>query len=118
MKQMHKEDIVLRSSHDVRIVSESPLFLSTCYAKMYNAPGWEFLYHLSCEFEKSFPSLNLFVDRGSLEYKQLGRFQTHQQAIEVDNFIKNRLDESHIPYKMIKYDDLDGLLETVKTAIK
>lgn len=114
---MHKEDIVLRSDPRVIIVSDSPLFLSTCYAKMYNAPGWEYLVHMASEFEKSFPSLNLLIDRAGLEYKELGRFQDHKQAIGVDVFIKNRLDETKTPYETIRFDDRDGLLKTVKKAI-
>lgn len=109
-KQLHREDIVLRANKDVVIVSDSPLFLGSFYAKKFASPGWQHLLALAQDFDKDFPSLNILIDRGDLEYKDFGRFQTRDQAIEMDNHIKSCLDEYGIPYETLRYDDLYGML--------
>jgi hypothetical protein len=116
-KQMHREDVILRSSPGVMVVSESPLLLSSCYAKLNKTPGHEYLMELSREFDESFPTLNLFVDRGELEYRQLGRFEDQRGAKEVDEFILSFMDNENVKYETIRYDDLGDMAKIVGSAI-
>jgi hypothetical protein len=84
--QMKDEDLALRNGVDV-IVTESPVLMSVCYGKMFNSPGWEHLLGLSRDFEKAYPSLNIFLERPSL-YNTKGRFQNETGAKELDAFIR------------------------------
>lgn len=110
-KQMHKEDIVLRSDPNVIIVSESPVLLSCCYAKTYGALGWQHLISLSKDFDNVFPAKNFFISRGDCPYKEEGRFQDYTKAIEMDECIKNTLIETKTAFEMVKYDENHLLLE-------
>ncbi len=117
-KQMHREDIVLRLDEKSGlpgtdfIITDSPITLSVCYGKKYNAPGWKHLQEMSKDFEAQYPSLNIFLNRGPV-YKQAGRYQTLEQAIEIDNCIKNTLSEMGIAFYEVSCLDDEGLLNLV-----
>lgn len=112
-KQMHREDIILRSGGASCIVTESPLFLGTCYAMHFKTPGWPHLVAMVDEFEKAYPSLNIFIDRKNLKYKALGRFQKYDSALEMDNFIKSSLKKRKLEFHCVPYDELDTLKAVV-----
>jgi len=116
-KQLHKEDIVLRSDEKVSIISESPIFLSCCYAKNYNAPGWQHLIALSQEFEKRFPSLNFFVTREGCPYNTHGRFQNFEAAQMMDRVIKETMVEYKVPFEEIRFDASKELLSKCLKAL-
>jgi nicotinamide riboside kinase len=92
-KQMHKEDIVLRNGVDL-IVTDSPVFLSACYAKLYKCPGWKNIIGLSHEFDNHFEPIHIFIERGNKPYQQKGRYGVKEDAIAMDVFIKNQLAQS------------------------
>ena len=116
--QIQKEDIVLRSTNAI-VISESPLHLGICYARKYGLRGHEHLVGLANEFESVYPSLNFLVKRDSdMEYKAHGRFQTWEQALEMDAFIEKSLDEFGLTHHAIKYNDFNALLKITLEALK
>lgn len=117
-KQMHKEDIVLRNDPKSRIISDCPLFLGICYARKFQAKGWENLIGIIRDFEASYPSVNLFIDRKSMEYKKEGRFQDAAGAVEMDNAILETLNHFHVPYTKVAYDDLEAISEIINASIE
>lgn len=115
--QMHKEDIVLRNG--VRhLVSDSPMFLSACYAKMFTPFMYEPLKAMEESFENLYPSMHLFIERGNKPYSQEGRYQTYEEAKEIDVFLKKQLEDSGIKYTSFSFDDLPGIIKFVKGAIE
>lgn len=75
------------------IVSESPLFLNTCYAMKYM--GKELadpLRNILTDFEKEYAPLNIYLERPKdADYDPEGRFETEDQAREMDRYIKEQL---------------------------
>jgi len=117
-KQMRKEDIVLRNNVDL-IVTDSPVFLSTCYAKKYSSPGWKSLMDLAVEFDGTYPPLNIVIGRDHSSYKPgEGRFQTYEEAVEMDVCIKDTLTSAGCTYHEVTCGDTSALMALVESATK
>jgi len=70
---------------------------------------------LSDIFDEYFPPIHINVIRGSKPYKSEGRYQTEQEAIEIDNFVREQLVETgkvFHSFEMVDIADLNKLLET------
>ena len=111
-KQVRMEDLVLRNNVDL-VVTDSPVSMSTCYAKASGLAAWKSLLELSKEFEKEYPSLNLFLDRGDMEYQAHGRYQTKDEAVEMDEIIKDLLSNEHEKFYTLDCRDQEGILKIV-----
>lgn len=48
-----------------------------------------------------FNNINIFLERGNYKYETYGRYQTEQEAKEIDNILKKILDSNNIPYTII-----------------
>ena len=96
-KQQRREDRLLRAKVQV-IVSDSPLYLQCMYAKRFNAPGWEELINLARKFEEKYSSINLLLKRHNGRYDTGGRYQSKDEALQVDTEIREFLDTYKIPY--------------------
>lgn len=95
-KQLRTEEIRLRNKIDI-IVTDSPLLLQCMYAKLANIPIADELIKISLEFEKVYPSYNTVLKR-NYPYNPVGRFQTEEQAKQIDNIIVKYLKEWNISY--------------------
>jgi hypothetical protein len=109
-KQMHCEDLILRNGKSA-IITDSPLFLSTCYAWKHKSPGYQHLIEIAKEFDQTFPAINIFVERGDLPYNPVARFQSYEQALEVDRFVKEMMDLHKVPYESVLYSNKGRFLE-------
>lgn len=59
------------------IVTDSPCFLSYCYASKQEDGGiTEALRLLNCSYDNDYPPINIFLNRGDKVYHQGGRWQT------------------------------------------
>lgn len=116
-KQLHKEEIVLRSNEKSVVVTESPLLLSACYARRYGAMGCAHLMDVIREFDEEYPPFNILIDRTGIPYNPIGRFQTEDQASEMHDYIKAFLDKEGQEYHIVKYNDREGLVELVERNI-
>jgi hypothetical protein len=96
-QQIHQEDVVLRAGVEL-IISDSPLFLAYCYSMMQNNSYSEVILKTCLLFDEMYPPLNILMDRGSIPYDNLGRFESKDQAIEVDRVIETLLIKNNIPF--------------------
>jgi len=88
--QMRAEDVILRSGVEM-VITDSPLFLSICYSEKYGTPGWRSLLTLCEEFDAAYPPLDVLMTRRT-KYDATGRFQGESDALEMDEFVKSRLE--------------------------
>lgn len=116
-QQLRKEYLVLRHSTGC-IVTDSPLVLSICYAKKYGFKRWECLQSIADDFEEEYPSINVILDRRGCGYKQEGRYEDYEQALEMDRMISNYIYGCGINYCKIPFNDHDGIIEWVRKSIK
>lgn len=116
-KQMHEEDVPLRNNVDY-IVTDCPIFLGACYGMRYNTRGVEHIVSLCNVFEEDYPSINIFIDRGNKPYKTGGRFQTEEEAREMDEFVMEKLNEHNYNPLIVKFGDKQGTKELVYEKIK
>jgi hypothetical protein len=115
-KQIRKEDIVLRNGVDL-LVTDSPVFLSTCYAKAHGSPAADHLVQVAREFDKFYRPLNILINRGEIPYNPSGRYQDEAGAKRMDRFIADSLVDNGMEYETAKFNDLPGTLEIVKRAL-
>lgn len=111
--QLHLEDFLLNRGVGV-VISDSPIPMNIAYSKRYDFEGWSDLLALADKFERRFPSLNIFLSRAGIEYKQNGRYETPEQAMWMDNFILNFLEQTKTKYVVmpsVKIDDIVAYVE-------
>jgi hypothetical protein len=115
--QMRLEEIVLRSNPEITIVSDCPLLQTIAYAIKYDVECWRSLVDIAMSFEKTYPALNILVRRHDLTYQTGGRYETHQQAIEMDERTKDLAREAGIQLHEFGYDDIDEIEKEVITRL-
>lgn len=116
-QQMRREEIPLRNGVDI-IVSDSPLLMQCAYARKYNTPCWEHLVGIVEEFEKAYPSLHIFLERGDRPYVPKGRYETADEAKKMDEYIKSML-TLYVPnFECIAYTDTDKIIDKVLSCYK
>lgn len=110
-KQMQYEYRFLSNSVD-HIVTDSPVLLSACYAGKYFGS-----YSISdpikqiCKaYENEFPSINIFLDRKGIKYQQAGRYNSLEEAKNMDNYIKEVLRSEKIEFETIPTLDTEAIL--------
>lgn len=118
-KQLKKEYIVLNSGMKL-IISDSPLPLQIVYSKRIGLGGEtiEGLTKINSDFEKEFPSFNIFLERKDKPYDDKGRYETKEQAIEVDELIKKCMDDWNYMYVSFDWDDTKGVLKYINECVK
>lgn len=113
MSQLHQEDFVLNRGVE-HIVTDSPVLMSVAYCKKYDFEGTDELLSLAMKFEKKYPSLNIFLSRDGIEYKQNGRYEDLAKAVEMDDFLMRFMDSNDIPYWIIPTIDDKRLYQVVE----
>lgn len=114
--QIEKEDIRLRAGVDL-IVSDSPLMLQYFYAKWHKVPLQKPMLQASLEFEELYPSLHIFIERDDKFYSEVGRYETLEQAKEIDIAIKNVMRENHISYSVFSCIDQEAIINYIITMV-
>lgn len=111
-KQLHAEDRILYSGVE-HIITDCPLILSIVYSRKYQAPACNHIASIIQEFEKHYPSINIFLQREGIPYHQKGRFQKYEEALEIDEEIENCLNEFAPSYTKIPSKDYSQILEFI-----
>lgn len=111
-KQVHKEDTILRAGTDL-IVSDSPVLLQYFYAKHHNTPCQTQMLEIALEVEQHYPSLHIILQREDSDYNELGRYETLQQAKDIDSEFKEYLQNLDVPYACFKCHDSQAILDYV-----
>lgn len=110
-KQVKAEDTLLRAVRYV--ITDSPVLMSTAYAQMLGFPAVKDLIAVAQQFDRDFPSLNLFIKR-TVPYVTKGRFQTEMEAHEFDSFLLDFLGK-HLPgdFFQVEVEDFPEILALV-----
>lgn len=105
------------------IIIDSPILLGTIYKKKYdinneysdNFYGEEFDNFIISLFKK-YNSLNIFLEREEKSFNQLGRIQSYDESIIIDEEIKNKLRINDIPFMTFPVDNNTSykIYETMK----
>lgn len=119
-KQIQAEYLCL-SNGVKNIVTDSPILLSSIYANYYykDINVAKSLEQISDEFEKKFPSFNIFLERKDRKYNQNGRYQDYGEALMIDNLIKEKLKNKYNEQNLAfcDYNDRERLLKLVLDRI-
>lgn len=114
-KQLHYEHRFL-SNGIKHIVTDSPVLLSACYTRAFYPELNGIADHMEgmiAEYERHYPSLNIFLERGEKEYKEEGRYQTKEEAKQLDRIIKGTLMTLDIPFRAFGFGQHDQILDYV-----
>lgn len=90
--------------HDVEYaITDSPLLLCAAYARM-GTNAYSSLVPLVLELFNSYDNINIVLKRNPEFYVQVGRSQTVEEAIQIDDLVIEMLDEFSIPYTVLEID--------------
>jgi len=118
MSQLHREDQVIKAGFD-HLITDSPLFLGNFYSIYYNGPCKDELLNIAKSFDRDFPSINIFLDRGDKPYNKVGRFQTYEEALEIDRQMKEFLKKTcKIKFITFKTNEYKNIYQYVKEKLK
>ncbi len=117
-RQLEKEEFFLR--HGVStIVTDSPLLMQLAYMDTPEAKRFIPLCLSDIKlFNEEYDSINIFLDRGDLPYKSLGRWQTHEEAMHMDMKIKSLMEENLSVFYEFSTTDWDGIFKEVFVRLK
>ena len=107
-KQLKKEHLLLSNGVPC-IITDSPLLMYLVYSDKKGFPEVEALRKIVMAFENKYPSINIYLNRGNRKYQQEGRFETEEQAKEMDALILKYLQDNNIVYEEFEYDDYIGI---------
>ena len=98
-------------------IVDSPLLLSSIYGEHYNryCANESFYNYILAEFNR-YNNINFFIER-SCSYKECGRNESRQEALVVDEKIKDYLHKHNIEYISIN-SDIVGINTTVDIILK
>lgn len=85
------------------VITDSPTFLSVFYSKMYISQEMSDAIWKLCElYDAKYPVYNIFLERGNKTYDSNGRYQTEDEAREMDNIMWNQLISYYSPEQCSK----------------
>lgn len=99
-KQAHK-NFRLNGKVDV-MITESSVLMSLLYSKEPRHKTEEFIKVTVDEF-KHYNNINFYVERNDY-YVENGRYQTHSEALEIDDKILNVMNDYDIDYERIPFE--------------
>lgn len=115
-KQLHAEDMIFQSGVE-HLVTDSPLWMQIVYAKRYKLPVWDDLLEICYAWEEEHPSINILLDRSGIQYQTAGRYETLEQARQVDNEMRQFM-EDHIPnFHIVKAREYEYILALVEPVL-
>lgn len=115
--QLEKEDFFLK--HGVHIVSDSPLLMQIAYMKKYGHDRFmESCLADTKLFESDYPSINVFLERGKLPYSSVGRWESYDQALEMDRNIKKIMEDNLNDFYEFDTTEWDEILKEVFVRLK
>ena len=116
-QQMRREDVLLRTVP--LIITDSPILLGAVYARLYGCPAWKEILATVNRFEETYPSLNIVLDRKWITYVQGGRYQSYEQALEVDRAISDMVHENVARSQIIELPthDFDAIQQAVEAVV-
>jgi hypothetical protein len=88
------------------------LILSAVYADYYypEMKLGQHLLQIMHKYESQYPSLNIYLERRDKPYNQEGRYQTYEEAKQVDELVKESVNKYLPNVHYVDYNDRNGIL--------
>lgn len=109
--QLKKEEDLLRNGVDL-IITDCPIWLNVSYATAEQHIGSEQLFGLAELFDEQYKSINIFLKRKNSEFVENGRYQNLEDAIKMDNYIKEFLEFAKQTYYVCD-NNLEDVMEII-----
>ena len=103
------------------IIMDSPILLALVYKNLYTKTNDEYpscLYRDGFDFlianiNNYYDNVNILLERDKSDFDPVGRYQTLEESIRVDNRIKEVLDEINVKYHKLHTDNkvIDNILK-------
>lgn len=113
-KQLRQEEQWLRSGVDL-IVTDCPISLNVAYARIHDAPLAHAMDEVRRLFDKKYVGMNIILERDHTRYITQGRYQTYDQAKDLDVNIRAEIVRMYHyqPLFYVLASDRQCLLDTV-----
>lgn len=76
------------------VITDSPVLMQCVYTK--NSSIHNELLSIAKKFHSTYPTIDIFLDRKDIPYETRGRYETYEQALEMDKimlkFLQNHVD--------------------------
>lgn len=102
------------------IVTDSPLILGPMYQKFYSGDDptiHKTLERIKTSEQEGIVYMNFLLTRNK-KFNPKGRFETEEQAKEVDNYLKEYLIKNQIPFHSVSSGDRERVNEIVTEVVK
>jgi len=118
-KQMKREFTALNAGVTF-IITDSPLLLQIAYGDRAGLPTHTIdgMADILADYERKYPSLNIFLNRGSKVYKAEGRYEDREQAKKMDKLVKHLMSCWGVTYYELDWDKPDQIHALVMKYIK
>jgi len=101
-KQLHMEYTALKAGFE-HIVADCPVLLNCFYADYCNLPFSQSLIDIALEYEKQYPSFNIFIKRNNSEHSDIARFHNKEESLDIDIKLKKFIQE-HNFFRVFEWD--------------
>jgi hypothetical protein len=107
----------LKKNRMNHIVTDSPVFLASCYGEFNSAPGWKLLQEASDVYDIDYPALNIYLQRYDAHHEEHGRWQNLAEAKKIDEFVMARLLETKREFQVFGTLERPRILEYVVSSL-
>jgi len=119
-QQMHAEDEILSAGIDY-VVTECPIYLAYFYAQLMVSVN---LLNILKQFEKKYPSIDIFLPLAHNPYINVARFHDKEEAMRISRSLESFLSDSSCPpsefsrYAAFDCQEKELILDYVENKIK
>lgn len=111
-KQIHREDVVLRSGGSV--ITSGPPLQQAMYAQWQHHSCFMLLWQIALKFEEVYPAINILLKR-NVPYGTEGRYQSNEEeAAAMDDFTRHGLELYTPGYGEFTPQEFDQILDFVR----
>ena len=101
-KQLHREYSALNAGFD-HIITDCPVLLNCFYADYCKLPFSQSLIDIALEYEKAYPSVNIFMKRGNHSHSDIARFHNEEESLEIDIKLKDFIRKNNF-FRIVERD--------------
>ena len=104
--QMSLEMLYLDKGADL-IVTDCPIILNVFYAKQLGVPYWKELLEMERQYNKEFPSTNIFLPYKRDSHTTVGRLHNKEQSIQIERDLMAFLYETETNFTLVNGNVMD-----------
>lgn len=95
------------------VVCECPIIMGCVYAKDLGLKCSDQMYGICKDFEREYPSINIFIRRNNKKYNPEGRFHSLEQAIKIDKRIQSMLKNHVKEHLTFNFEDGEAMYSEI-----